>query len=739
MIKYMICLAFVLSGINNPSFSQGTHPDIDKLAGEPGSITQTSLYLSTSKDIYVSGEDLWFNAFILNATDFTLSSLDNTLYLQLQEQDTDSIVWQEMYPISNGLSAGHVYLPPTLTRGTYLLKGYTAHSFFTGQPWFYAAARIQVVNDPQEIRTWKKQQQPGTLAKEGIQFHVFPEGGNLVADALNRVAFKAVDKDGQPVAVKGTLLKGNTPLLDFNTVHDGMGSFLFTPEKNTAYHIRLAARKDSVYPLPIASGSSTGMRLVKKEGDSLTFRIITPHTTVPQKFYLRLQVRGAVQSIAAGRLNDSVNVKIPVQNSPQGIGEVTLFNEQLQPIAERLVYLHPEQQFSIRFSMLKEQYNRKEKVSVKINTTDANGSPVAAVLSLRVYDDLFHHTQNTDIVSYYYLSTQIRGRINDPGYYFDSTHANRHEAMDLLLLTQGWRRYVWDSIKPVLSDSLPARITAKKAGKEKQPPSLFLFNYNKTNTRITLPDNAGRFYLTPEYLALGPRFFVKYFSDKEYIIHVDDPFEAIRKAQATHPPTLLLPEKSVVKAVTDTAYIPYGKTLKEITVAAKGPAFSDRYFGYLDSIAKYEGNTDYVGACGWLNCPDGRTDIKPVEGKTYHMFSSSVTSHQHVILTADNNKEVVYHYPKYTEQELLKKFKMTITKGYYQSREFYEPDYDKETSTVSDTRNTLLWKPTIVTDKNGEATVEFFSSDVTRPFIGIAEGVTGAGVLGVNKFSFRIR
>ncbi|NLR62584.1 hypothetical protein HGH93_31115 [Chitinophaga polysaccharea] len=756
MIRYLVCLALTLLVVSNASFSQGNRGDIDKLAGQLDSVRQvmqTSLYLRTSKDIYISGEDLWFNAFVLNAVDFTLSALDNTLYLQLQKVGADSVLWEEMYPVLNGVSYGHVYLPATLPNGEYLLKGFTAHSYFSGQPYYYAVARIRVFNEPQEIRARKiRQLQNKVLPSEAVQFRVFPEGGHLLAGVLNRVAFKAVNKDGLPAEAKGTLLKGDTPVLNFSSVHAGMGSFEFMPEKGATYRVKLDNNKDSLYPLPSALEGGLCMRLLKNEGDNLVFKVMAHNMPQQQKFYLRLQIRGAVESIAAGEVSDSMEVKIPIQNAPLGIGEVTLFDAQQRPIAERLVYLHPERRFHISFSQVKDEYAPKEKVALKIKTTDDNGMPVPAVFSLCVYDNLFHSAENTgNILSYYYLSTQVRGKIYNPAYYFDSTHADRKAALDLLLLTQGWRSYTWSkeamaehkALTACLSDTLQAWITPdKKAGKEKKQVSLMLYNYNKTTSQFAAVDNAGKFYLTPANLAIGPRFFIKYFSEKIYSIRVEDPFETIREATTAHPATYILPDTVPLtgKVQVDTAYIPYGKTLKEITISGKSPVYTDKYLGYLDSIAKYEGNTDYVGECGWLNCPDGRTNIKPVEGKTYPVFSPEVKSHrQRVILTKDNFHEVVYHYPKYTEAELLKVTKMGIVKGYYQSREFYEPDYDKESNPGIDTRNTLLWKPVIVTDKNGEATVQFFCSDVARQFMGIAEGVTGDGVLGVGQFKFRIR
>ncbi|MGN6264414.1 MAG: hypothetical protein ACTHM5_02020 [Ginsengibacter sp.] len=746
------------------TFCQDTRPVMDQLAKRLDAYTtkepQTSVYISASKDIYVCGEDLWFNAFILNAQDFALSALDKTLHLQLQQKGSDSAVWQEMYPIINGVAAGHVFLPQTLPEGDYLLKAYTAHSFFANQPYFYAFAPIRVVKEPRTIISNKRQGQETSISKSHIQFKVFPEGGNLVAGLQNRVAFKAVNRDGRPEEVSGTLLKNGAPILSFKTIHAGMGSFLFTPEKNATYRIKLENNDDSLYTLPKTEDSGMVMRLVKNESDSLVFKITAHHIPEGKKIFLRLQIRGMVQAIAAGTLTDSLEIKFPVKSSPQGIAEATLFDEELRPLAERLVYLHPDQKLNISFSPLKEHYGQKEKVSVKIKTTDASGNAVPAIASLRVYDRLFEDTANTrDIVNYYYLSTQLRGNIYAPSYYFDSTRKNRKEALDLLLLTQGWRRYTWNEAilkeeaagkKPVVSDSLQARVTAvKKAGKEKQPLSLMLFNYNKSITQFAVAGSAGRFYLTPENLAIGPRLFIKYFSEKDHQIKIANPFAAIKMAEATHYPEYLFTKKYLEqkKPIIDTSdALQYEKTLEEVTVVAKGRGYSDRYLGYLDSIAKYEGNTDYVcrlNPKGYLNCPwCGSSLNKPVEGQEYPVFIGTRKVTSHVVdgwIKAEETKHVIYHYPKYTEEELLKKFKMGVTKGYFQSKEFYEPNYDKANSSVPDNRNTLAWNPTIVTDKNGEATFHFFCSDIRSRFIGVVEGVNGEGLLGVGKFNFNVR
>ncbi|SEW37204.1 hypothetical protein [Chitinophaga arvensicola] len=734
--------------------AQSGNTTLDQLAEQLHTAAKegsNAVYLKTDKAIYGSGEDLWFSAFVLDAQYFTLSQADKTLYIQLQQKDNDSIVWSEMYPISSGVCAGQVYLSETLPAGEYLLKGYTAHSFLSHQQMFYAAAPVRIVR---EFAAISRRASPPTLpspGKEPVQFSLFPEGGRLVAGLQNRVAFKAVNNHGDPVAVNGTLLKNDKVVCRFNSRHAGMGSFLFTPEKQAAYRIRLEEHPDSLYHVPEVQENGVVMQLLKNDQDSLVFKILS-NRPGNEKVYLRLQLRGTTQAVAGGIVTDSLIVKITLGEVGQGVAEATLFDEQLRPLAERLVFLHPEKQLQISLQEVRQQYLPREKVTVKVRTTDGSGKPVPAVLSLSVYDQLFSNPRNVrDIVNYYLLSTQLRGKIHDPSYYFDNRHQDRLEALDLLLLAQGWRQYTWNEAvlkenslqRRVLTDSLPLQVMARgKAGKEKLPASLLFFNYNKTILLPTAPANDGLFYLSPESLTIGPRFFIQYLSEKEYNVGVFNPFTAIARAEQEQRPVYVAEEQVIIpeKTTADTSFLQYGKRLREITVSGKGRSFGDKYLGMLDSLARYEGNTDFVGACGILNCPACGSGAKPVEGVVYSELTpakrAQVSSHPFPISGTDVNR-VTYKYPTYTEEELLKKFRLTVAKGYYQSRQFYEPGFDKE-DPVTDIRNVLLWKPIIITDQNGEATITFRCSDIRGRFQGKIEGVDETGSLGAGRFNFSV-
>ena len=176
--------------------------------------------------------------------------------------------------------------------------------------------------------------------------------------------------------------------------------------------------------------------------------------------------------------------------------------------------------------------------------------------------------------------------------------------------------------------------------------------------------------------------------------------------------------------------------------------------GRLDSLAQMNLNSVYVcTSCGLLLnyradyqghhavgiCPaKGRK--QPINGKSY-----PIAKYQHYspsggatpFIVIDEHK-VVYEGPVYTEEELLRMNNLWRVKGYYGTREFYQPDELDMQSPMPDARNVLLWKPDIVTDEKGEAEVEFFCSDINTSFVGVMEGTDGLGNLGTSQCEFRV-
>ena len=745
------------------ALSQPNKEVMNQLAGQLNAYTdnrpQASIYLKTSKDIYESGEDLWFKAYVLDAQYHNIFELDKTLYVRLVKTGRDSTVWEEKYFVRNGVASGHIFLDKLLPEGNYHLAAYSAHSFYSNTPYFHALKMIRVVRD---IKSLLKEKPLITSAdanpQEDIQLTILPEGGYMVSGIANTVAFKAVDKNGTPVDVSGELIQDKLPVKAFKSIHAGMGSFFFKPVPGANYQIRLIKPQTGrLYPFPAIHEKGVILHLLKLKKDSLTINIVQSTGLATQPVYLRLQVRGRIQAMAAGMLSDSLKITIPTANLPQGIAEVTLFDQQIRPLAERLVYLNQDMTLNITTTLSKETFKTKEKVSLKIRTADKDGKPVQANLGVNVYDKLYYNAGDTRcILTHYYLSTQLKGKIHDPGYYYDTSNKDRKEALDLLLLTQGWRCYLWNENelkefikrKPVLTDSTKGRLIAVNAKNDKPKIQLLMtFSTDEREKRNIFTDSIGRFALAPEDFVKGRWSYLKRFntSNIEYNVLVEDQFKKIgevsKNMQFDYPFTGLT-------ATDKKDDIPIGRIdigaikLNEVKVFAKKQnVFRDKYMGHLDSLAKFDGNTDYVYPnSNWLNIPVGSTGTRPVEGQTYTTWTGTNPPPTKVPFSfgAGDFKEIIYHYPKFTEDELLKKFKLNRIKGYYENREFYQPNYDKESDPFPDYRNTLLWAPEVTTDKNGEATLLFFSSDINSGFVGTVEGVNAEGLLGKKDFRFNV-
>ncbi|MDP4207381.1 MAG: hypothetical protein Q8928_01075 [Bacteroidota bacterium] len=774
MKPYLYLFVIILLTISlSSNLSAQENPLAEKLAGELQTLAKNSpselAYIQTNKNIYETGEDLWFKTYLLNVQYFVPSPLSKTLYLQMFNENTKQIVWQEKYEIQNGFADGHVFLQDTLPEGSYFLVAFTQHSLFNDSSDLKTVRKIEVRKDmkPRPPITVKGKIKPNE--KQPIQFSTFPEGGNLISGIQNKLAFKAVSQQGMPTDVQGTLFEDTIPLVQFKSVHAGMGSLTFTPLAGKKYWIRLSEPvTDSIFLLPLVYPQGITLHLNGKDKESLEFRVSQNSSFAKQKVYLRGQIRGIVYCIATGTLDKELKIKIPLKEFPsQGIAEFTLFSDSLVPVAERLVYINPEKKLTIEAHLDKDRYETRGKAILKIKVTDENDQPVVANLGVNVYDKLYHNPADPEnILSHCFLSSQLKGRIYDPAYYFDNKNKDREEALDLLLLTQGWRRYVWGEAalqakhnknRPVIFDSIRGEVHATRRPKKVKGIEQFVmaFNPDKNDSKdLVMSDSAGKFAVAPLHLKLcqGGYVYLKPMAPEEFRPHISiaDPFRVINGITKIKEVNYPLPALIVPKA--DELFNPIVEghnavKLAEVTVKGRGVAtFRDKYIGHLDSLAKFEVTHDYVGIpCNTLNCPFHKTDRskKPIDGKNYNVCLGKSGE----ILGPDwpNNyyfgdMTITYHNPNqhFTEEELLERYNLSRLKAYYVHREFYQPNYDKDPGDIQipDFRNTLLWQPNVITDQKGEATLEFFCSDINTGFVGKIEGVSGEGLLGSKEFDF---
>ena len=757
LVLFILCCTQILFAQNN----------IDSLfvsAGKRLSCYPSELvYLQTNKGIYERGEDLWFKSYELDAQSLELSDWSRTLYLQMVD-NKDSVVWREKYPIESGKANGHVYVDEKLSEGDYLLEGYTKYSFCNDTTGMLSGRKIRVVkNIAQNDQRTKKGKD------SDLRFDLFPEGGNLVSGISSRLAFKATDGKGLPVNVEGTLYIDDNPAITFKSRHDGMGVFSLTPSVGKKYQIKLKDGKS--YSLPAIYSQGISFQLLKQDREWMEFVISQTEGLPEQNVYLLGQIRGIICCVAKGRLKNNLKIKIPAMEFPsQGIVEFTLFNSAMQPLAERLVYVHPEKRLNISIESDKNSYVLREKATLKIKVTDNDGKPIQTNLSISVFDKIYINPADpTNILTHCYLTSQIRGIIYNPAYYFDEENKDRMEAMDLLLLTQGWRRYVWSSDRSpyhgeiFLSDEISGIQTVRSKKKSKETQSmeqLIQVSGAKGNSAFVWADSTGNFTVGTDmmkevrggYVYLKPML-SKEFKPKQEITDYFSLIDSLRKNKSSYYPIMNL-SKTIGGQVVDMPVVSNDSTilLDEVVVTRKArKPFRDKFMGRLDSLAQANLGNAYVCGCGylqnykpgydahpyWKPCgisSDKRS--KPIEGKKYY-----IVKFRHLggnSFSVEDEQLVTYHGETYSEEELLHMNNLYRTKGYYAAREFYQPDKVDMQLSTPDARNTLLWQPSVNTDEKGEATVSFYCSDINTEFIGVVEGTDGTGLLGTGKCEFRV-
>ena len=734
-------------------------------------LPQDQPYMLFSKRIYETGEDVWFKAWLFDRSLLTLSNRSQTLFLRIYDS-ADSLVWNEKYPIFGGRAEGHVFIGEKWKTGEYRVEGYTQSSFYVDSTEAIFPQKIRVVDridkqKPQDTRTG--------LQKDNIRLGLYPEGGYLVQGIKNYVAFKTTDNQGMPAPLNGWLCENGARILDIESYHDGMGLFSFVPQEGIRYTVQLTNGQE--FPLPTSLRSGMVMHLEHTDRKNVVFSARQLRGSMPRRISLFVQMRGVPCYQAGGVLRDSLIISLPMSGFPgQGIAEATLFDEQQRPIAERLFYVLPDKQLTITARPSKEVYIRRDKGEVRIHVTDSEGKPVQAEICMSIFDKAYmSQAYRETMLSYNFLSTQIRGNIHHPAYYFDRKNPDRLQALDLLLLTQGWRRYTWQASrkdyhgKPFLCDSIIGRETVGSRKMKRNTTNggeqvIQVFGPSG-DSQFLWTDSVGNFSVPVSVMNTlrGGYVYIKPLLGKEFKPHLTLSdgtvlIDSIRKSKKSYQSYLNNVEKEKKDAelvTTQTGTV----LLNEILVTRKRRIpFRDKFMGRLDSLVNInlgpwvckhgflenykEGYSHLMGdERAPVQCAQHSRDTlnvrrKPVIGKMYRIIKYEPNT-QGIWIVKDV-EDIKYEGPIYTDEELLRMNNITRVKGYYGQREFYTPDSVEMLSSLPDARNTLLWSPSVLTDKNGDAIVPFWTSDINTQFIGVVEGTDGLGLLGSNTFEFHV-
>lgn len=291
------------------------------------------------------------------------------------------------------------------------------------------------------------------LAANDVQF--FPESGNLVAGLPSRVAFKAVGVDGLGTAITGKIVdEANNEVAQINTLHAGMGSFLLRSEAGKTYaaKITMANGTTRTVALPKVADDGYVLSVYQPNKDSILVRIGASAKQVAAAPDVAFIAQVSGETIFASPVKiakATTSIWLEKKLFPSGIAQFTLFSNTGEPLNERIAFIRTNDQMQLNVKTAKTTYKGREQVAINLDAKDSKGKSVAGTFSVSVVDETkvpVDENAESSIFSNILLTSDLKGYIEKPNYYFASPTEETDKALDNLMLTQGYRRFTWKEI-----------------------------------------------------------------------------------------------------------------------------------------------------------------------------------------------------------------------------------------------------------------------------------------------------
>jgi hypothetical protein len=744
------------------------------------------VFVHTDRQDYLAGEIIWFKIYDVDGIYNKPLSLSKVAYVDVLD-DEQNPVMQAKIALNGGIGSGSLFIPVSIKSGNYKLRAYTSW-MKNFSPEYYFEEIISIVN-PQVVSDIGNQQNSA-----GFDIQFFPEGGNLVSGIKSKLAFKAVGADGKGIDFKGAVIdQKNDTIVRFSPLKFGMGCFLFTPAKNSTYTAIISTpdNKPVIKALPPVAGEGYVMQLTDDGGGQLDISVRS-NSSPASNVYIFIHTRQIVKLAKEASLNNGVvHFRFDKSLLDEGISAITLFNSERQPVCERLYFKRPADKLFINAHTDQLQYNCRNKVSVAVEAKNISGKPLNADLSMSVYRlDNFQTTPSADILSYFWLSSDLQGNVESPGYYFSNDSPEVGEAADNLMLTQGWRRFEWKNIltnKPALFSFLPETyghlITGKIVNATTNAPAAGIITYlgvpgkrvqlfvSKSDSLGNLLFNTKDFY--GDEIVVQPNTQL----DSIYRIDISNPFSE-QYSKRPLPPITVRPD---MQEAIETQNL--GMQVQNIYSGKKIRQFyepDENSSGFYKNPIKTYLLDDYTRFTTMEEVL--REYVKEVNiVKRQKRFHIKVLGEQSIlngdplvlidgipefnidkVLAIDplliKKLEIVpqtYFYGPSVQQGI---FSYTSYKGnlggaeidphalvvdyegLQMERVFYSPVYETEAQIkghLPDFRNLMYWSPSVRANTN--MPVSFYTSDQEGSYIGIIQGIAANGEAASSSFTFEVK
>ncbi|HET7002684.1 MAG TPA: hypothetical protein VFI33_15275 [Puia sp.] len=751
---------------------------------------QEKLFIHTDKDTYISREICWFRIYYTDVFYNRPASVSKIAYVELLDKNNLPVLQQKV-SLKPEESDGSMIIPVNISSGTYRLRAYTSW-MKNFSPDYYFEKSIRIIN-PQNL-----QPEPASSGTKKYDIQFFPEGGNLVQQLESKVGFRITDAYGKGLACEGTVLNsaGDT-VLHFHPLAMGLGHFVFKPVPGQNYKaiIHFQQGDQVVKELPDAYANGFVISVLKENNPQIAIRVQSSAALDQQDVYLF--VHGSHHSLPVKKqklVNRETIFEIKPEEIEDGISRITLFDESGKTVCERLYFKYPENKLQISASA-DQEYNTRSKIELNLSVTDQSGNPSSADISVAVYRlDSLQQPDELNILSYTYLIAEL-GPVEHPSFYFMDHGETRVQEMDNLMLTHGWRRFVWQDVftqKPIPISFSPecyghiirGKLVNNISGMTDKGVTTFLSVPSaRTEFRVTGSDSMG----LVKFEVPG------FYGSEEIILQTDPKEDSTSRVEILSPfsdryatsrlPEYIMPsvqspsllDQSIAEQVQHNyagnnlnRYSMQPVDTNSFYVEPDEKYYLDNYTRFQtmeEVIREYVVSTNVVQRRNRLqlflaNKPQREFfDEAPlilIDGVPFfdanELFQQDPIKIRRIDLI---NREYAIGYQSFNGIISVTTYKGDLNgirlnshpivldyPGIPEKREFFSPKYETEdqiNSRMPDYRTLLYWSPRILMGNENKKTLNFYTSDLPGNYAAVIMGLSEAGIPGTQTVCFKVK
>ena len=806
VFPFLCCLLIHLSSFaqeNQPEQTSAEDKAIQHMTSQLRAFPQEKVYLHLDKAYYSAGDTIWFRAYMVHATLHQPMAYSRYIYVELIN-DSKQVVSRIKVRPEEGCFYSQLPIKADIAPGKYHLRAFTNYMRNMEEDYFFHKELYigNLITSKEEtglsenslpgqaVATTKEQAPQENRLSYDVRF--FPEGGHLITGNMQTIAFKAIDTEGWGTEVHGRILKnGKDEICTFKSSHLGMGYFGLYTEPGCQYTAvcENEAGKSLTIDLPQATDSSYSLS-INQLPDRIHLSVLTPYgQALEEELSVLVHMRG--MPLFKSKVSAGTNLlSLPKAGLASGVLHILLLNASAEVVSERLVFIRGNDRAQAEITFDKSTYGPREAARAGLQVTNSMGQGLQGSFSLSITDDnLINNDSNAlSIESYLLLCSELKGYIEQPQAYFLPDNKAADSQLDVLMMTQGWRRYnIPRLIKGELdkADRYEMEIGSTLCGKIQTYPfrrglpnvNVYSLNSKHGYYNATVTDIGGRFCFDGFEFPDSSVFFVQAEKKPGSVIELVAESEDYPPANryGLKPKTALQDEtiENFLSSSRDRYFYENGPmviNLEEVQVVGKKEDraknlreergaiyFSSSYTieaqdieemggaTLLDILIRAPGvtlNADNTGVLIRNKAPmiqvdnfRGRMeDLTVINLSEVEMIDILKDPAETALYGNEGQNGVICIYLKRgggnAPRELGSHQKLITFLGYTPPVEFYQPKYfvsSIKESTKPDLRSTIYWKPNLVTDENGHAEIRFYTADLAGTYTLILEGISPEG------------